>query len=139
MGSNAIKRLHDVMGKLRDKEAIILDLNVTTYGGSPEMVQHIVSFFMPNHTPINTVHDRLTGKETLYAAISTPFKLFDKPVALLVGQNTFSGREEITYDLQQFNTTLKEKRFTIIGQPTKGGAHIECSFPLIDTSSGKTK
>lgn len=136
MGPNAIKRLHEVMGQLRDKEAIILDLSVTPFGGSPEMVQNIVSFFMPEHTLINTVHDRLHGKEIPYVAISTPFKILDKPVALVVGPNTFSGREEITYDLQQYNTILKESRFTVIGQPTKGGAHPECTFPLVDPASG---
>jgi hypothetical protein len=137
MGPNAIKRLHEVMGELQKKEGIILDLSVTPYGGSPEMVQNIVSFFMPDHTPINTVHDRLTGTQKTYEAISTPFKLLDKPVIILVGPNTYSGREETAYDLQQFNTTLETKLFTVMGQTTKGGAHPECSFPLVDASSGE--
>ncbi|HAT8647497.1 TPA: hypothetical protein JA989_05010 [Legionella pneumophila] len=136
MGPNAIKRLHEVMNGLQKKEGIILDLSVTPYGGSPEMVQNIVSFFMPDDTPINTVHDRITRTQKTYEAISTPCKLLDKPVVILVGPNTFSGREETAYDLQQFNTTLKEKRFTVMGQSTKGGAHPECSFPLVDTTSG---
>src|SRR5262249_46817963 len=72
-----------------------------------------------------------------YEAINTPFKLLDKPVVILVGPNTFSGREETAYDLQQFNTTLEKKRFTVIGQPTKGGAHPECSFPLLDANSSE--
>lgn len=137
MGPNAIKRLHEVMGELQKKEGIILDLSVTPYGGSPEMVRNIVSFFMPDHTPINTVHDRLTGTQKTYVAISTPFKLLDKPVVILVGPNTYSGREETAYDLQQFNTTLEEKRFTVMGQSTKGGAHPERSFPLLDAHSGE--
>ena len=136
MGPNAIKRLHEVMRGFQDEDAIVLDLSVTPYGGSPEMVQNIVSFFVPEHTLINTVHDRVTGKPMPYESISTPFKLLDKPVALLVGPNTFSGREETAYDLQQYNTTLHEGRFTVIGQPTKGGAHPQCSFPLVDASSG---
>ena len=92
---------------------------------------------MPDHTPINTVHDRVTGTQKTYEAISTPFKLLDKPVVILVGPNTFSGREETAYDLQQFNTTLEEKRFTVMGQSTKGGAHPERSFPLLDAHSGE--
>jgi hypothetical protein len=137
MGPNAIKRLHEVMSELQKKEGIILDLSVTPYGGSPEMVQNIVSFFMPDGTPINTVHDRVTGAQKTYEAINTPCKLLDKPVVILVGPNTFSGREETAYDLQQFNTTLEEKRFTVMGQPTKGGAHPERSFPLLDAHSGE--
>jgi len=137
MGPNAIKRLHAVMEGFREKEGIILDLSVTPYGGSPEMVQNIVSFFMPDGTTINTLHDRVTREKKSYEAISTPCKLLDKPVVLLVGPNTFSGREETAYDLQQFNTTLKESRFTVIGQTTKGGAHTQCSFPLIDAASGE--
>lgn len=136
LGPNAIKRLRYVMEQMRNKEAIILDLSVTPYGGYPEMVQNIVSYFMPEQTLINTIHDRMSGHETQYNAINTPFKLL-KPVALLVGSNTFSGREEIAYDLQQFNTTLDQSRFTVIGQPTKGGAHPECSFPLVEVPSGQ--
>jgi hypothetical protein len=137
IGPNAIKRLHEVMRAMQKKEGIILDLSLTPFGGSPEMVQNIVSFFIPEKTLINIVHDRITGKPTSYTSIPTPFKLLDKPVVLLVGANTFSGREEITYDLQQYNTTLNQDRFTVIGARTKGGAHPECSFPLMDMTTGK--
>jgi hypothetical protein len=137
IGPHAIKRLHEVMAALQEKEGIVLDLSVTPFGGSPEMVQNIVSFFIPKGTLINTVHNRITGHPTTYESIDTPFKLLDKPVVLLVGPHTFSGREEITYDLQQYNTTLAQDRFTVIGTRTKGGAHPECSFPLMEASTGK--
>jgi hypothetical protein len=137
-GPNAIKRLHEVMSGFQGKEGIVLDLSVTPHGGSPEMVQNIVSFFMPEGTLINSMYDPMSSKELIpYTSISTPFKLLDKPVVLLVGPNTFSGREEITYDLQQYNTTLAEDRFTVIGERTKGGAHLEHPFPLMDMSTKK--
>lgn len=57
MGPNALKRLHEVMAGFQGKEGIILDLSVTPYGGSLEMVQHIVSFFVPDGAPLATIHD----------------------------------------------------------------------------------
>jgi hypothetical protein len=132
LGPNAIKRLQEVMAGFQDKEGIVLDLSVTPYGGSPEMVQNILSYFIPEGTHYNTIRDRMSDEEIPYESTNTPFKLLDKPVVILIGPKTFSGREEIAYDLQQYNTTLDQDRFTLIGERTKGGAHPECSFPLID-------
>ena len=132
-GPNALIRLNTVMEGFREKQGIILDLSVTKHGGSPEMVKHIVSFFIPQGTLINTIHNRVTNQLTQYESIES-LKLLDKPVILLVGPETFSGREEIAYDLQQFNKTLEknEQRFVVMGQRTKGGAHPTQAFPLMD-------
>ena len=40
-----------------------------------------------------------------------------KPVYVLTSGNTFSGGEELAYDLQQL------RRATVVGERTKGGAH----------------
>lgn len=135
-GPNAIKRLNTVMEGFQEKKGIILDLNVTKHGGSPEMVNHIVSFFTPKGTLINTTHNRITNQLMPYNSLES-LKLLDKPVVLLVGPNTFSGREEIAYDLQQFNKTLEkhEQRFVVMGQRTKGGAHPTQAFPLMDSKT----
>jgi C-terminal processing protease CtpA/Prc len=45
-----------------------------------------------------------------------------KPVYVLTGSATFSGGEQLAYDLQQLG------RATIIGQRTKGGAHAREGF-----------
>ena len=49
----------------------------------------------------------------------TPGRRFgpDKPVFVLTSGTTFSGGEELTYDLQQLG------RATVVGERTRGGAH----------------
>ncbi|MFF3129449.1 S41 family peptidase [Streptomyces sp. NPDC057908] len=41
----------------------------------------------------------------------------DKPLYVPAGARTFSGAEELTYDLQQLGRTV------VVGEPTGGGAH----------------
>ncbi|MBA2651443.1 MAG: hypothetical protein H0U73_04140 [Tatlockia sp.] len=132
-GPGAIKRLNDILKSFQQKQGIIIDLSLSEHGGNPAMVQQIVSYFIPEGTLINTIYNRSTDQQTVYESVNT-LKLDDKPVVILIGPTTFSGREEIAYDLQQFNKTLdeKEKRFVVMGQSTKGGAHPMSAFPLMD-------
>lgn len=46
----------------------------------------------------------------------------DKPVYVLTGSATFSGGEELAYDLQQLG------RATVVGERTRGGAHPRTGF-----------
>ncbi|MEE3919814.1 S41 family peptidase [Micromonospora sp. BRA006-A] len=46
---------------------------------------------------------------------------------MLTGPATFSGGEELAYDLQQFG------RATVVGEPTRGGAH-----PRVGTGCTRT-
>jgi len=46
----------------------------------------------------------------------------DKPVYVLTSAVTFSGGEQVSYDLQQLG------RATIVGEPTRGGAHLREGF-----------
>jgi C-terminal processing protease CtpA/Prc len=50
----------------------------------------------------------------------------DKPVYVLTSQRTFSGGEELAYDLQQLG------RAVIVGETTGGGAHARRGFRLTD-------
>jgi C-terminal processing protease CtpA/Prc len=56
----------------------------------------------------------------------TPGRRFgpDKPVFVLTSGTTFSGAEELGYDLQQLG------RATVIGERTRGGAHPVERFRL---------
>jgi C-terminal processing protease CtpA/Prc len=61
----------------------------------------------------------------------------DVPIYILTNESTFSAEEEFAYDLQQINKhTLRDDRFTIIGEKTKGGAHAMTGFPLRNPESG---
>ncbi len=50
----------------------------------------------------------------------------DKPVYLLTSGFTFSGAEQFAYDLQQL------KRATVVGERTRGGAHLIDVFHIQD-------
>src|SRR3989442_6352422 len=50
-----------------------------------------------------------------------------KPVYALTSATTFSGGEQLSYDLQQLG------RATIIGERTRGGAHAREGFPVHPT------
>lgn len=141
VGPNAVEALNEEMRKLSGKKAIIIDLRDALEGGSPEMVQYIVSFFIKQKgMPINEIDDRLTGVRKPYPTIDTPYQLFNVPVDILVDETTFSGREELAYDFQQLNIQLQKEgkqrgdRFQLIGEVTRGGAHPEFSFPLMSSS-----
>ena len=48
------------------------------------------------------------------------------PVSVLVGSRTFSGGEEVAYDLQALG------RARVVGETSGGGAHPRVGFPLTD-------
>jgi C-terminal processing protease CtpA/Prc len=50
----------------------------------------------------------------------------DVPLFILTGPKTFSAAESFAYDLQS------RKRATIVGEPTKGGAHSVDAFRVDD-------
>ena len=145
VGPNAIKAADKAMEKMVGKKGIIIDLRDAEEGGSPEMVQYLISCFIKQKgETINEIEDRFTNTEppyrTSYKVIDTKHSLFDVPVTILTDKTTFSAREEIAYDLQQMNIHLQQigeqkgDRFQVIGEKTRGGAHPTRSFPLMDSS-----
>ncbi|MDX1901151.1 MAG: S41 family peptidase [Gammaproteobacteria bacterium] len=154
LGPNAVKRLNEIMQSFRNKKGIIIDLRDAPEGGSPEMVQYIISFFIEEKNKlINTIENRLTKSTTPYYTLPTPNELFiQAPVIILTDKTTFSAREEIAYDFQQLNKQLQAEgkqagdRFQIFGEEeiidnkkfyTVGGAHPEMSFPLLNPETGE--
>lgn len=143
VGPNAIDALYKAMKGMEGKKGIIIDLRDAPEGGFPEMVERIISFFIKQKgITINEVDDRLTGTRTFYKTVDTPSQLFDAHVDILTDGTTFSAREEIAYDFQQLNIQLQKDgeqigdRFQVIGEVTRGGAHPEFAFPLMDSSGG---
>ena len=104
---------------LANTDALILDLR-RNGGGSPRGVAVVCSYFFgeePVH--LNSLYwrkgDRTEDFHTL-KSIAGP-RYLNKDVYVLTSGRTFSGAEECTYNLQT------QKRATIVGETTGGGAH----------------
>jgi hypothetical protein len=107
------------MNFLAGTRALIIDLRENG-GGSPPMVALVASYLLPPHTHINDLWTRSTDStEQFFTRDSVPGRHYpaDKAVYVLTSHDTFSGGEEFTYDLKT------QKRATIIGETTGGGAH----------------
>jgi retinol-binding protein 3 len=99
-------------------DALIFDLR-ENHGGDPEMVDFMVSYLFREPTHINDLtnrHDNETHQYWTLPWLPGP-RFLDKPVYVLTSHETFSGGEEFTFDLKT------QKRATIVGETTGGGAH----------------
>jgi peptidase S41-like protein len=108
-------------------DALILDLR-DNHGGSPEMVSFVASYLFDKRTHINDLYYRHDNKTTEYwTDPSVPgSKFLGKPVYVLTSHGTFSGGEEFTLDLKS------QKRATIVGETTGGGAHPTGAYRVED-------
>ena len=113
------------MSLIAPADALILDLR-NCLGGDPGAAVFLCSY-LHGPEPVELTglyereHDRVRQQWTLPFV---PGRRFGpaKPVYVLTGSATFSGGEQVAYDLQQLG------RATIIGQRTKGGAHAREGF-----------
>ena len=106
------------MNFLAHTDALIFDLR-ENHGGDPDMVEFIVSYLFRQPTHINDLtnrHDNETHQYWTLPWVPGP-RFTDQPVYVLTSHETFSGGEEFTFDLQT------QKRATIVGETTGGGAH----------------
>ena len=106
------------MNFLANTDAIIFDLRENG-GGDPEMVTYICSYLFDQPTHLNDLWTRRGNSTRQFWTL--PYvsgkRLATQPAYVLTAHRTFSGGEEFTYDLQQ------QKRATIVGEVTGGGAH----------------
>ena len=106
-------------------EALIIDVR-QCLGGEPALVAFLVSYLW-DHDPV-----QLTGLQERqddrprqsWTLPYVPGRRFGKakPVYVLTSATTFSGGEQLAYDLQQLG------RAVIIGEPTRGGGHAREGF-----------
>lgn len=112
---------------LANSEAVIVDLRKNG-GGSPEGVIFLCSYFFDGSVHLNSIYSR--GTDTTRDYWSHPVvpgkKLTGKDVYVLTSGRTFSGAEEFAYNLQS------QKRATIVGETTGGGAHPTGGFRVTD-------
>ncbi|MET9723717.1 S41 family peptidase [Streptomyces zaomyceticus] len=100
-------------------QALILDLRANR-GGDPDTVAFACSYLLDQRTHLNTMHWRNGERsEQSWSLPHVPGRRFggSKPLYVLSSHTTFSAAEELAYNLQQLG------RATVIGEPTRGGAH----------------
>jgi hypothetical protein len=118
------------MSFLANTDALIIDLRKNG-GGSPGMVALLCSYLFdgpPRH--LNSLHWRRPEGEDVQQWWTLPYvpgkKYVGKDVYVLTSKRTFSAAEEFTYNLQT------QKRATIVGETTGGGAHPGGPRPIND-------
>jgi hypothetical protein len=109
---------------LSNARAIIIDVRENG-GGSGD---YLSSYFLPYPTQLSGSYSRLDSR---LSEIWTMRDIgmeprTDVPLFIITGPNTFSAAESFAYDLKT------RKRATIVGEPTKGGAHSVDMFGIDD-------
>ncbi len=108
-------------------DAVIFDLRENG-GGDPVMVSFIASYLFDHPTHVNDLYNR--GEDATHQYWTSAYvpgdRLADQPVYVLTSKHTFSGAEEFTYDLKT------QKRATIVGETTGGGAHPVSGHTVAD-------
>lgn len=124
------------MTLLASCHALIVDLR-RMRGGDPGTVALICSHLLPPDTHLNSMVPRdPAGATQSWTLPWVPAPHFgDGPVYVLTSADTFSGGEELAYDLQQLG------RATVVGEVTGGGAnaregfrvapHLELCVPVV--------
>lgn len=113
------------MSLVDGSEALILDLR-RNGGGSPASVALWMSHFFPlgDERHLNDIYTRSTDQTQQYWTTAVASPRYGKPVYVLTSARTFSGGEECAYDFQT------QKRATLVGQTTGGGANAGDRFSL---------
>jgi C-terminal processing protease CtpA/Prc len=104
---------------LAHTDALIIDLRRCP-GGDPAQIALICSYLFDEPTHLNDIYDRTTGQTAQFWTLPyVPGARFggSKPVHVLTSCETFSGAEELAYNLQT------RDRATVIGERSRGGAH----------------
>jgi C-terminal processing protease CtpA/Prc len=114
------------MELVKDTKALILDLRETR-GGAPDGVALWCSYLLNGEVHLNDVVQGPHGPTRQYwtsGHLAGP--RYAGPVSVLVSSATFSGGEELAYDLKALG------RATIVGETTRGGAHPSTVVSLGD-------
>jgi hypothetical protein len=112
---------------LKNTDALIID-NRGNGGGDPNTVAWYMSY-LSEGAPyvVNTFHHRKEDRIEEFRTTDLGERSYGpkKPVFVLTSPNTFSGGEELTYDIQVF------KRGVVVGEVTGGGANPTGPVPLV--------
>jgi retinol-binding protein 3 len=115
------------MGFVAHTDALIFDLRQNG-GGQPAMVTLIASYLFDHPTHLIDIYNRKedsTAQNWTLSYLPGP-RLTRQPVFVLTSKRTFSGAEEFAFDLKN------QKRATIVGETTGGGAHPVSGHTVAD-------
>ncbi|HWG21697.1 MAG TPA: S41 family peptidase [Terracidiphilus sp.] len=108
-------------------DALIFDIRQNG-GGQPAMVTLIASYLFDHPTHLIDIYNRhedTTTQNWTLSYLPGP-RMIKQPVYVLTSKRTFSGAEEFAFDLKN------QKRATIVGETTGGGAHPVSGHPVAD-------
>lgn len=108
-------------------DALIFDIRQNG-GGQPAMVTLIASYLFDHPTHLIDIynrHENTTTQNWTLSYLPGP-RMTTQPVYVLTSARTFSGAEEFAFDLKN------QKRATIVGETTGGGAHPVSGHPVAD-------
>jgi hypothetical protein len=115
------------MGFIAHTDAVIFDIRQNG-GGQPDMVALIASYLFDQRTHLIDIYNRkedTTTQNWTLTYLPGP-RLAKQPVFVLTSKRTFSGAEEFAFDLKT------QKRATIVGETTGGGAHPVSGHTVAD-------
>jgi Peptidase family S41/N-terminal domain of Peptidase_S41 in eukaryotic IRBP len=126
MAANAGPAVAAAMELVAGTYALILDLRHNG-GGAPDGVALWCSYLLKEEsTHLNDIFHADTGETRQFWSL--PYvpgtRYVDRPVYVLTSSHTFSGGEELCYNLQALG------RAELIGETTGGGAHPTRGFPV---------
>jgi hypothetical protein len=115
------------IGFVAHTDALIFDIRQNG-GGQPAMVTMIASYLFDKPTHLIDMYNRKEDKTVQNWTLSylPGQRLTKQPVFVLTSKRTFSGAEEFAFDLKN------QKRATVIGETTGGGAHPVSGHPVAD-------
>lgn len=123
--SMAADQLSAALRLVADAEALIIDLRQNR-GGDPATVAFVCAHLFDEPTHLHTMNfgDGTPPRQSWTPFVPGPVFGGEKPLAVLTGATTFSGAEELAYDLQRHG------RATVVGERTGGGAHPREGFRI---------
>jgi hypothetical protein len=103
---------------VQNTDALIVDMRQNG-GGSPAMVAYVCSYLFDEPTHLNDIYSRPDDSTRQFWTLQNlpGARYLGKPVYVLTSNRTFSGAEEFSNNLKT------QKRATLVGETTGGGAH----------------
>ena len=117
------KTIHAAMQLVANTDALIIDLR-NNFGGNGKVTGEILGYFFSAKTLTGRSFNRIENKWTDEYVKNSNDLVLNMPIYLLTSHRTFSAAESFAYNLQNL------KNAVIIGENTRGGAHLTRSFSL---------
>lgn len=117
-----------MMNYVQHTDALIIDFRHCRGAMSDNVISFLCSYLFADKTHLNDLYwrERDVTQQTWTQVVVPGKKYLNKPVYVLTSGSTFSGAEEMAYDLKNL------KRATIIGEVTGGGANPGGSIGITD-------